>query len=327
MLCATGIKKEDQDRIFDMFSQVDMRDQRDYGGSGIGLAICRLLMNSMGGSIRVDSDGATGSCFTVRVPLPFVRRRPLPTTCTLALGTRVLLVDTRVDVNKCVELVLSDAGAAVQTVVAQSPAGAKACVNPLLTGDGDDPPFLAVIINAALLSMELLDACQEAGIGVFCHGHKFVWNDAERSHPNLTRLAASASPASLVLAMAQLTHSPQEVADLEQELQGRASALSSVDGATQLVKAGAQLPKEVSKLPVLVVDDQKVNLKMMERMLKRQGYEVVTAMDGKEALGVARRSSFSVILMDVMVRGVRVLWLVRVRRSLTASFPARIRCR
>ncbi len=67
-----GIKPEDQTRIFEAFEQVDSSYARDQGGTGLGLALTRKLVELHGGTISVASDGikGRGSVLTVRLPIP-----------------------------------------------------------------------------------------------------------------------------------------------------------------------------------------------------------------------------------------------------------------
>jgi signal transduction histidine kinase/DNA-binding response OmpR family regulator len=63
-----GISKENQKKLFQPFSQADSSTTRKYGGTGLGLVICRKLAELMGGSITLESEEGIGSCFTLKFP-------------------------------------------------------------------------------------------------------------------------------------------------------------------------------------------------------------------------------------------------------------------
>ena len=64
-----GIKKEDQDLIFEDFRQLDGSSVRRYGGTGLGLGLCKKLASALGGTIRVTSEIGVGSVFSLLLPL------------------------------------------------------------------------------------------------------------------------------------------------------------------------------------------------------------------------------------------------------------------
>ena len=64
-----GIITDDQDHLFELFTQEDSSTTRKHGGTGLGLAICKQLTELMGGEINVDSDPDMGSRFWFTIPL------------------------------------------------------------------------------------------------------------------------------------------------------------------------------------------------------------------------------------------------------------------
>ena len=65
-----GIKPESLEAIFDAYDQANKSTHRLYGGTGLGLSVCKSLVELMGGYIEVDSAVGIGTTFTVLLPLP-----------------------------------------------------------------------------------------------------------------------------------------------------------------------------------------------------------------------------------------------------------------
>ncbi|GGE60356.1 hypothetical protein GCM10011533_11150 [Streptosporangium jomthongense] len=109
-----GMSKQGLRRIFSPFSQANTQTTRLYGGTGLGLTLCRQLVERMHGDIKVDSVEHQGTRFTVTLPLPICSTvdvpgtgsasptTALPTTSTQSQGSlRILLVEDN-DVNRMV---------------------------------------------------------------------------------------------------------------------------------------------------------------------------------------------------------------------------------
>lgn len=67
-----GIKQEDLSLLFQDFSQIHTGSKRSFGGTGLGLVICKKLANLMGGSVNVKSTYQQGSTFSATLKLPAI---------------------------------------------------------------------------------------------------------------------------------------------------------------------------------------------------------------------------------------------------------------
>lgn len=68
-----GIKPESLEAIFDAYNQADKTTHRLYGGTGLGLSVCKSLVNLMGGQIWADSVENQGTTFYMVLPLPLMQ--------------------------------------------------------------------------------------------------------------------------------------------------------------------------------------------------------------------------------------------------------------
>lgn len=124
-----GIPASYLPHVFDRFSQKDSSTTRAFGGLGLGLAICKQLVELHGGSIRAASQGeGSGATFSVQLPLSIVQvegessPRIHPTAETQPVenlafprleGIHIFVVDDEPDARDLLRTVLEDQGAKV----------------------------------------------------------------------------------------------------------------------------------------------------------------------------------------------------------------------
>lgn len=72
-----GISAENQDKLFDSFTQADSSTTRHFGGTGLGLSIVRQLCQLMNGNVSVSSEEGKGSCFSFDIELGHASKKEL----------------------------------------------------------------------------------------------------------------------------------------------------------------------------------------------------------------------------------------------------------
>ncbi len=269
-----GIPQEKLATIFDSFSQADKSTTRSYGGTGIGLTICRRLVNQMGGDLDVESTVGAGTTFTFEIPVDIIEpaeTRPAVTTSRashtvlLALaqsttrniiheyarkcGFRVMCsepADVTLDQIKSVTAVFADAGSVSQLRALGLAASSPAVI--ALTSLGDTS--IDHLIENGIIDLELARPVCSDEIWPLLRalaGGPSAWND-------FTRQARTAAPA------------PQYVS--------------------------------FSNVRVLAADDSIVNREVLVEALSSLGVEAVCVGDGAEALAAVAANRFDLVFMD-----------------------------
>jgi len=142
-----GIRQEALPRLFQPFTQAESSTTRKYGGTGLGLTICRQIVTALGGELAVRSAPGAGSTFTVTIPTGDIAgvnllESPGEVICEnetgarwtpgagLLRGVRILLAEDSLDNQELLRTMLGNVGAEVEVVengrlaVAQAQAGA-----------------------------------------------------------------------------------------------------------------------------------------------------------------------------------------------------------
>lgn len=111
-----GIAENKIKAIFDPFQQADASVSSHFGGTGLGTAITKELVELMGGSITVSSKPGVGSCFTVRLPLPAGEEPQVTSDAEINLPALSILIadDLRLNIE-LLQIMLADSGHRIVT--------------------------------------------------------------------------------------------------------------------------------------------------------------------------------------------------------------------
>lgn len=105
-----GIKEENQDLVFEEFTQADKNIEKKYGGTGLGLTISKKMTEILGGSLSLKSSFGKGSTFEIRLPLLFDESALSGTALTPTIdpghGLMILIIDDDSSIQKLTAEVL-----------------------------------------------------------------------------------------------------------------------------------------------------------------------------------------------------------------------------
>ncbi|HEX7642522.1 MAG TPA: response regulator [Burkholderiaceae bacterium] len=287
-----GLAPDKRTQVFEKFTQADPSTTRQYGGTGLGLTICKLLVELMGGQIGVESELGKGSTFWVTLDLPRAVEEKYESAQNPLIGVRVLFVDNQSNYRNVFEELLVHEGMRVD--IRGSGAEALAAMKAAVLAR--DPYCIAVIAPR----MQDID-----GIGL----GSAIKADTEFADTLLVMLSAQATPADAdTLARAgfsALLKKPLPRDVLIHTLRALCGALrrgenpgfvSGTNHASTIQAANTELPFEGYR--ILVVDDNVVNQSVVVHMLKKFGCTTEIAADGLQAVAMHGVGNYDLILMD-----------------------------
>ena len=288
-----GLAPDKIGEIFEKFTQADASTTRQYGGTGLGLTICKLLVELMGGQIDVASEPGIGSRFSIMLDLPLAVEGERTAAPSPMSGVRVLVVDHHSTYQSILEELLLHEGMRVDSC--HSGAEALALMR---AATAVQDPYCIAILAPRLHDMEglALGAAIKADRG-FCDTLLVMLTP--QSLPGDAHLLAQAGFSALMkkpLAQDALTgtlhalHSAIQRGEAPSFLSGHQFAtLPNLDARTVLPFEGYR---------ILVVDDNVVNQSVVVHMLKKLGCRTEIASDGLQAVAMHGADQFDLILMD-----------------------------
>ena len=284
-----GIPLEKQETIFEAFSQADGSMARKYGGTGLGLTICKRMIEMMGGRIWLESAPGQGSTFHFSVPFRVqeaLEKTYVPVEPEKLHGMHVLIVDDNLTNRRVLEGMLTRWGMRPTAVE-----GARAGLQALQVAKTMGHPFPLILLDGHMPEM---DGFTLAGI---------IRNDPSLVGATIMMLT-SAGRVGDAARCRELGISAYLVKPVRQNelLEGICALLQKKreKNAAQLVTKHS-LREARKRFEILVAEDNLVNQKLTVRLLEKRGFAVTVAGDGKLALDELERKSFDLVLMDVQM--------------------------
>jgi CheY-like chemotaxis protein/HPt (histidine-containing phosphotransfer) domain-containing protein len=279
-----GIPKDRFDRLFKVFSQVDVSTTRRYGGTGLGLAISKRLSELMGGRIWAESEPGKGSTFHFTIVADEVgalERAAADGEQPELAGKRVLIVDDNASNRLLLKLQTERWGMRARDT--NSPAVALEWI---VRGD----PFDVALLDYQMPEMDGIALARE--IRAVRGAHAPVLILLSSTGQSLASAHADAGFAAGLSKPLRLSH----LRDRLLETIGDQRDTSA--GAVPPVARDMGLPVP---LRILLAEDNPINQEVALRLLERLGYGADVVGDGRQALARLDHAAYDVILMDVQM--------------------------
>ena len=291
-----GLTREQIGRLFQAFSQADTSTSRKYGGTGLGLTICKQLVEMMGGTVGVTSEPGVGSQFVFtawfgRQRSPEVKRQSL--LAPNLKGMRVLVVDDNAQARQVLGEMLCSFSFDCQRV------GSGSAALEMVEKTAADPgvkPFRVVLMDWKMPGMDGLEASRRIKqstvvtekpciILITAYSRDEIIKDSKRSF--LDGFLSKPVNPSKILGAIMNCFGKKEGGVRKVRKPGRTRDVEAIRGIL-----GAR---------VLLADDNRINQQVATELLEQYGLVVTVANNGLEAVEAARKSVFDIILMDIQM--------------------------
>jgi len=279
-----GIPKDKLDRLFQSFSQVDASTTREYGVTGLGLAICKRLSELMGGRVWVESEENVGSTFQFVICVekadPKLATANQPPDLS---GKRVLVIEDNENIRQCF-------GQYARHAKLELDAAADAISGKKLI---ETSKYDAVILDlqlpgkdafAVIKDIRKLDGGNE--LPVLLMTDVRLRSDDERP-----------SEVGVLLYVFKPLRPSQFYDALGRAFDGRTKQEKKAPVSSEFDSTMAErLP-----LQILLADDNLINQKVGTKMLEKLGYRPDTAANGIEAIRLLEQKPYGVVFLDVQM--------------------------
>lgn len=292
-----GIKPEDMGKLFQSFSQVDSKRNRNVEGTGLGLSIVQQLVELMGGEITVESEYEKGSTFAFSIPQKIDDTTPIVKIRNTEKYACLGFFDNLAHANNFQTIAdnLRISSTVVDSVVAQH--------NPRIFDkwiDDHSDKECFVFFEQSIAESGILDEFNFTN-AKYEHIHYILLLnpfDEDKKWKNLKYITILRRPFT-VLSLSSLL--PRD--SLE------AVGTSTLENAT-----GKEIKFIAPTAKVLVVDDTPMNLKVAERFLKQMQLQVDCASSGQTALDMMLKTTYDIVFMDHMMPGIDGIDTTRIIR-------------
>ena len=300
-----GIAPEDQQRIFEAFSQQDSSTTRRFGGTGLGLTISSRLAELMSGRIWVESQPGQGSAFHVSVTLGLSGKEIALSEPQNLYNKRVLVVDDNATNRRVLCSMARHWG--------MQPTEATDGIEAIKALEGQPSAYFDVILmDYHMPNMDGFELAAHLKQDQRFREIKMIMLSSATVRGHGARCRELGIDAFLTKPVAQ--H------ELRQVIRTLLGQIHQPDSAAPLMTRHS-LRENAVRLKILLAEDNTVNQMLMLKLLSKWGHDATLAQNGQEAVDWFAQTRFDLILMDMQMPVMGGLEATRRIREREAADP------